>query len=84
MTVLTLQEVSDVTKKFSTKIGEGAFGPVYYGKLSSGQEVALKVKKSDSRQGTVEFFNEVCLEPVGFNSVIYYIYNLHITEFSEF
>ncbi|CAM6112765.1 unnamed protein product [Calypogeia fissa] len=61
LTLLTLQEVSDATTKFSTKIGEGAFGPVYYGKLPSGKEVAVKVKKSTSRQGIIEFFNEVDL-----------------------
>ncbi|CAM6091585.1 unnamed protein product [Calypogeia fissa] len=59
MTMLTLQEVSDATKKFSKKIGEGSFGPVYYGKLSNGQEVAVKVKSTDSRQGADEFLNEV-------------------------
>lgn len=58
--MLTLQEVSDATKKFSRKIGEGSFGPVYYGKLLNGQEVAVKVKKIDSRQGFQEFLNEVC------------------------
>lgn len=60
MQFLTLQEVSDATKKFSRKIGEGSFGPVYYGKLPSGQEVAVKVKSTESRQGASEFLNEVC------------------------
>ncbi|CAM6118487.1 unnamed protein product [Calypogeia fissa] len=61
LTFLTLQEVSDATAKFSKKIGEGAFGPVYYGKLPNEQEVAVKVKKSNSRQGIKEFLNEVDL-----------------------
>ncbi|CAM6099708.1 unnamed protein product [Calypogeia fissa] len=61
LTLLTLQEVSDATTEFSRKIGEGAFGPVYYGKLPSGKEVAVKVKKSTSRQGIIEFLNEVDL-----------------------
>ncbi|CAM6085408.1 unnamed protein product [Calypogeia fissa] len=56
---LSLQEVSDATKKFSRKIGEGSFGLVYYGKLPNGQEVAVKVKSTDSRQGGTEFSNEV-------------------------
>ncbi|CAM6129476.1 unnamed protein product [Calypogeia fissa] len=61
VTLLTLQEVSDATKRFSKKIGEGSFGPVYYGKLPNGQEVAVKVKKKDSHQGVMEFLNEVRL-----------------------
>lgn len=59
MTLLTLQEVSVATQKFSKKIGEGSFGPVYYGKLYNGREVAVKVKSTDSRQGVEEFLNEV-------------------------
>ncbi|CAM6099709.1 unnamed protein product [Calypogeia fissa] len=61
LTLLTLQEVSDATTRFSRKIGEGSFGPVYYGKLPNEQEVAVKVKKSNSRQGIMEFLNEVDL-----------------------
>ncbi|CAM6084008.1 unnamed protein product [Calypogeia fissa] len=56
---LTLLEVSNVTKKFSKKIGQGSFGPVYYGKLPDGREVAVKVKSNGSRQGSNEFLNEV-------------------------
>ncbi|CAM6092081.1 unnamed protein product [Calypogeia fissa] len=59
MTLLSLQQVSDATKRFARKIGEGSFGPVYYGKLPDGQEVAVKVRSSDSRQGFQEFLNEV-------------------------
>ncbi|CAM6085412.1 unnamed protein product [Calypogeia fissa] len=59
MSSLSLQEVSDATKKFSRKIGEGSFGLVYHGKLPNGQEVAVKVKSTDSRQGLTEFLNEV-------------------------
>lgn len=61
MSFLTLQDVSTVTKKFSKKLGEGSFGPVYYGKLPDGREVAVKVKSADSRHGVKEFVNEVCL-----------------------
>ncbi|CAM6092671.1 unnamed protein product [Calypogeia fissa] len=61
MTLLTLQEVVEATKKFSKKIGEGAFGPVYYAKLFNGQEVAVKVRKTASKQGVAEFVNEVQL-----------------------
>lgn len=55
--VFTHAEVSFATKKFQTEIGKGGFGPVYYGKLRDGQEVAVKVCKES--QGTGEFFNEV-------------------------
>ncbi|CAM6111360.1 unnamed protein product [Calypogeia fissa] len=59
MSALSLQEVNDATNKFSRKIGEGSFGRVYHGKLPNGQEVAVKVKSTDSRQGVTEFSNEV-------------------------
>jgi hypothetical protein len=65
-----LQEVSDATKTFSRKIGEGSFGPVYYGKLANGQEVAVKVRSSESRQGFQEFLNEVfSLLPIWFSGL---------------
>ncbi|CAM6085975.1 unnamed protein product [Calypogeia fissa] len=57
----TLQEVKDVTHNFARKLGEGSYGPVYYGRLGDGSEVAVKVNHKDSRQGTNEFINEVTL-----------------------
>uniref|UniRef100_A0A1S4DST5 Receptor-like serine/threonine-protein kinase n=1 Tax=Cucumis melo TaxID=3656 RepID=A0A1S4DST5_CUCME len=44
---------------FSNKIGEGGFGPVYKGKLPSGQEIAVKKLAERSGQGLQEFKNEV-------------------------
>jgi hypothetical protein len=41
-------------------IGKGGFGPVYYGKLEDGQDVAIKELDVKSTQGPFEFFNEVC------------------------
>jgi hypothetical protein len=41
-------------------IGKGGFGPVYYGKLEDGQDVAIKELDVKSTQGPSEFFNEVC------------------------
>jgi hypothetical protein len=41
-------------------IGKGGFGPVYYGKLEDGQDVAIKELDVQSTQGPSEFFNEVC------------------------
>ena len=50
----TLAEISAMTRNFNCKIGNGGFGPVYYGKLSDGQEVAVKVGSLHQ-----EFLNEV-------------------------
>ncbi|KAG5113962.1 hypothetical protein JHK82_037231 [Glycine max] len=51
------------TNNFSieNKIGEGGFGPVYRGKLSSRQEIAVKRLSKTSKQGISEFMNEVGL-----------------------
>ncbi|KAJ8549700.1 hypothetical protein K7X08_033407 [Anisodus acutangulus] len=51
------------TDNFSNanKLGQGGFGPVYKGKLSNGQEVAVKRLSADSGQGDLEFKNEVLL-----------------------
>lgn len=55
----TLREIRIASKNFSKKIGEGGFGPVFYGKLVAGQEIAIKVSSGISKQGHLEFFNEV-------------------------
>ncbi|KAK7343552.1 hypothetical protein VNO77_12362 [Canavalia gladiata] len=51
------------TNNFSetNMLGRGGFGPVYKGKLSNGQEVAVKRLSMNSGQGDVEFKNEVQL-----------------------
>ncbi|XP_055802855.1 cysteine-rich receptor-like protein kinase 44 [Solanum dulcamara] len=51
------------TDNFSNdnKLGEGGFGPVYKGKLSNGQGVAVKRLAANSGQGDLEFKNEVLL-----------------------
>ncbi|XP_062012069.1 G-type lectin S-receptor-like serine/threonine-protein kinase CES101 isoform X1 [Rosa rugosa] len=43
------------------KLGEGGFGPVYMGKLVTGQEVAVKRLSKCSGQGISEFKNELIL-----------------------
>ncbi|CAK9869313.1 unnamed protein product, partial [Sphagnum jensenii] len=55
----SLAEVAIATNNFKIQIGKGGFGPVYYGKLEDGQEVAIKVLDVKSTQGPSEFFNEV-------------------------
>ncbi|KAG6641555.1 hypothetical protein I3843_09G080800 [Carya illinoinensis] len=43
----------------ANKLGKGGFGPVYKGKLSNGQDIAVKRLSKNSRQGDSEFMNEV-------------------------
>lgn len=56
-----LATISTATNNFSieNKIGEGGFGPVYKGQLSTGREVAVKRLSQTSGQGLKEFKNEV-------------------------
>ncbi|XP_028767209.1 putative receptor-like protein kinase At4g00960 [Neltuma alba] len=51
------------TNSFSdaNKLGQGGFGPVYKGKLSNGQNIAVKRLSGVSGQGDTEFKNEVLL-----------------------
>jgi hypothetical protein len=44
---------------FSTNVGSGGFGDVFYGKLPDGQEIAAKVLSAESHQSKQEFYNEV-------------------------
>ncbi|KAK2398471.1 putative receptor protein kinase [Trifolium repens] len=45
----------------SNKLGEGGFGIVYKGRLSNGEEIAVKRLSMNSGQGDSEFKNEVVL-----------------------
>ncbi|CAI9773475.1 unnamed protein product [Fraxinus pennsylvanica] len=58
-----LNIINTATKKFSSTnmIGEGGFGIVYKGTLSTGQQVAVKRLSKNSGQGIQEFKNEVML-----------------------
>ncbi|KAK7312926.1 hypothetical protein VNO77_37181 [Canavalia gladiata] len=58
-----LQTIKTATTNFliRNKIGEGGFGPVYWGKLEDGQEIAVKRLSRNSGQGMTEFINEVKL-----------------------
>ncbi|KAG8050875.1 hypothetical protein GUJ93_ZPchr0009g1072 [Zizania palustris] len=53
-----LSEIEDATAKFDRRIGSGGFGIVYYGKLTDGREIAVKLLTNDSYQGIREFLNE--------------------------
>ncbi|XAR70674.1 Non-specific serine/threonine protein kinase, partial [Bertholletia excelsa] len=58
-----LATIVRATHNFSkeNKIGEGGFGPVYKGYLSTEREIAVKRLSINSRQGVDEFKNEVIL-----------------------
>ncbi|XP_060667648.1 G-type lectin S-receptor-like serine/threonine-protein kinase SD1-13 isoform X2 [Ziziphus jujuba] len=60
--LLSFSSVMAATDNFSlcNKIGEGAFGPVYKGKLQ-GHNIAVKRLSKHSRQGLTEFKNELQL-----------------------
>ncbi|RDX63699.1 Receptor-like serine/threonine-protein kinase SD1-8, partial [Mucuna pruriens] len=61
--VFNYTSVLSATSDFSpeNKLGQGGFGPVYKGILPTGQEVAIKRLSKTSRQGIVEFKNELML-----------------------
>ncbi|XP_062160914.1 G-type lectin S-receptor-like serine/threonine-protein kinase At1g11330 isoform X2 [Alnus glutinosa] len=59
--LFSLQEMASATNNFhlSNKLGQGGFGPVYRGKMSNGEEIAVKRLSRASGQGLEEFMNEV-------------------------
>ncbi|KAM7493135.1 hypothetical protein LguiB_027744 [Lonicera macranthoides] len=58
-----LGTIQVATNNFSNenKIGQGGFGVVYKGTLVNGQDIAVKRLSKSSRQGELEFKNEVVL-----------------------
>jgi len=65
----SLAQLTIATNNFNIQIGKGGFGPMYYGKLEDGKEVAIKVLDVKSSQGPSEFFNEVSKISRHFNDV---------------
>ncbi|XP_075644731.1 G-type lectin S-receptor-like serine/threonine-protein kinase At1g11330 [Castanea sativa] len=63
--VISYTCVMAATNNFSVenKLGEGGFGPVYKGKLAGGQTIAIKRLGRNSRQGMLEFKNELIVIP---------------------
>ncbi|CDO99678.1 unnamed protein product [Coffea canephora] len=59
--VFSFSSIVAVTNNFSSenKLGEGGFGPVYKGRLQSGELVAVKRLSKKSGQGFEEFKNEI-------------------------
>ncbi|GLJ07388.1 hypothetical protein SUGI_0065820 [Cryptomeria japonica] len=69
----TEEDIKAATNNYSTLIGKGGFGSVFYGKLS-GNEVAVKVLSTDSFQGKQEFRNEVSLlSRIYHKNLVYFI-----------
>lgn len=58
---ISLSELEEATKNFSTRIGRGSFGPVYHGKMQDGKEIAVKIMADSSSHGTQQFLTEVDL-----------------------
>ncbi|XP_049931282.1 senescence-induced receptor-like serine/threonine-protein kinase [Nymphaea colorata] len=59
------EEVIKITNDYSGKIREGGYGPVLHGCLQNGQNVAVKMLSSKSKQGSKEFQTEAahnCLD----------------------
>uniref|UniRef100_A0ACD5U7W0 Uncharacterized protein n=1 Tax=Avena sativa TaxID=4498 RepID=A0ACD5U7W0_AVESA len=62
-TLYDFLQIADATDNFSPSkiLVEGGFGPVYKGVFPDGQKVAIKKLAAQSRQGLVEFKNEIQL-----------------------
>ncbi|KAM0945873.1 putative protein kinase RLK-Pelle-DLSV family [Dioscorea sansibarensis] len=60
---MDLATIQAATGNFAVenKLGEGGFGPVYKGVLNNGTEIAVKRLSKKSKQGAIEFENEVKL-----------------------
>ncbi|KAI5063171.1 hypothetical protein GOP47_0021718 [Adiantum capillus-veneris] len=55
------RDLQKATNNFTSKLGEGAFGPVYKAIMPQGGTFAIKVLSSESKQGEREFLTEVAL-----------------------
>jgi hypothetical protein len=57
----TYKELEVFTNNFKKLIGQGGFGPVYYGRLEDDTEVAVKMRSESSSHGLDEFLSEVTI-----------------------
>ncbi|XP_059066744.1 putative leucine-rich repeat receptor-like serine/threonine-protein kinase At2g14440 [Cryptomeria japonica] len=76
------EDIKAATNNYSTIIGKGGFGSVFYGKLS-GNDVSVKMLSTSSSQGKQEFRNEVTLlsrvhhKNSGLSIRIYGVWNIY-------
>ncbi|XP_023638058.1 serine/threonine-protein kinase CDG1 [Capsella rubella] len=61
--IFSFQELATATKNFrdTSMIGRGGFGPVYQGRLDTGEKVAVKMLDNSGPQGDKEFLVEVLM-----------------------
>lgn len=59
----TYKELEKFTDNFERFIGQGGFGPVYFGCLEEGTMVAIKIRSESSSHGLDEFLAEVPIFP---------------------
>lgn len=57
----SFNELEKFTNRFERFIGQGGFGPVYFGRLEDNTEVAVKIRSESSSHGITEFFAEVLI-----------------------
>ncbi|KAF8106353.1 hypothetical protein N665_0143s0023 [Sinapis alba] len=57
--VFSYEELEEATQNFSTELGDGGFGTVYYGVLKDGRAVAVKRLYERSLKHVEQFKNEV-------------------------
>lgn len=58
---IPLPVIEEATDNFSNRVGKGSFGPVYYGKMKDGKEVAVKIMIDPTSHGTKQFVTEIAL-----------------------
>lgn len=56
---ITFSEIEEFTRSFTKQISKGNFGPVYYGIMKDGKEVAIKVMADSSSHVTRQIVTEV-------------------------
>ncbi|CAH9074315.1 unnamed protein product [Cuscuta epithymum] len=59
--VISYKEIKTATNNFKEVIGRGSFGPVYFGKLRDGKQVAVKVRYAKTQIGADSFINQASL-----------------------